>query len=260
MRCILGSRKTSPILSLQVETVLPPINLRFKHLLIKWFTKVESSTYLADLLGASVENKNWTFKEATSRTSSQMCLQACGVPVYNPPPIEPWINLSKNISLDLPVDASVTSFSNNIFNEYIEEHYPDYYHIYTDGSKLECGSTSSAIYVPEANYVTTYKMNPAHSILGAELYAILKAVQHIENRDPDSQLHFLILSDSQAALQCIANTTKTVYKSITQQHPIYEKLPIKRGKTHQLGGTFCRILEKNLEVCSGFIRQGKIPL
>jgi len=44
-------------------------------------------------------------------------------------------------------------------------------------------------------------MNPAHTILGAELYAILKAVKHIENRGPDSQLHF-ILSDSQAALQC----------------------------------------------------------
>lgn len=215
MRCILGSRRTSPILSLQVEIVLPPMNLRFKQLLIKWSMKVESSLDLTSLLKTSPGNNHWSFNKIFGTVSSQMCLTKWKLPASEFQDVEPWINLSELVSLDLPVDASMTTSSNAIFNDHVAMQYPGFCHIYTDGSKLECGSCASAIYVPEKNLVMTYRMNPAHTILGAELFAILKAVEHAEEQGSDSSSNFVILSDSQSALQCITNISNRSYKSIT---------------------------------------------
>ena len=41
LRTILGARKTSPILSMQMEAYVPPITLRFKYLQLKWFIKLK---------------------------------------------------------------------------------------------------------------------------------------------------------------------------------------------------------------------------
>ena len=40
MRIILGARKTSPILSLEIESYIMPLDLRFKYLFLKWYIKM----------------------------------------------------------------------------------------------------------------------------------------------------------------------------------------------------------------------------
>lgn len=64
-----------------------------------------------------------------------------------------------------------------VTSEYIKDKFPDHVHIYTDGFKLEDGWTMAAVYVPSLNLATGWLMNWDHSILGAEIFAIFKALQ-----------------------------------------------------------------------------------
>ena len=112
--------------------------------------------------------------------------------------IPPWNDLYDRILTDLPISSQMSTASNSIFDEYLKENYPDYYVMYTDGSKLDDGSTSAAYYNQDNKRVETYKLNPIHTIVGAELFAIGKALESVEKKPPDTKV--VIFTDSQSAL------------------------------------------------------------
>ena len=78
--------------------------------------------------------------------------------------------------------------------------------IYSDGSKQQNGSVGAAIYVDDISATFSWRLDPFHSVLTAELYAILQgilfAVNHLENQDT------VIFSDSLSALEIIQNPVK----------------------------------------------------
>ena len=54
--------------------------------------------------------------------------------------------------------------------------------IYSDGSKRTGNniSTASGIYIKEGNILGCWKLNPSHSVIAAELFAIEQALRYVE--------------------------------------------------------------------------------
>ena len=75
----------------------------------------------------------------------------------------------------------------------------DYKPIYTDGSK-DCLTVASATVTPSTTY--TSRLHDGSSIFTAEAKAILKAIHHIKNSDPNK---YIIFTDSLSCLQAIKN-------------------------------------------------------
>jgi hypothetical protein len=61
LRCILGARKTSPILSMEVESYIPPIGLRFRYLTAKWYIKLMHRNATVEILGLNTRSAPGTF-------------------------------------------------------------------------------------------------------------------------------------------------------------------------------------------------------
>ena len=78
-------------------------------------------------------------------------------------------------------------------------------HLYTDGSKSECG-TSSALYVHRFDFKLVIKLNDNASVFTAELYAIVSALYWIsQNRYAQN----LIISGSLSSIKAICNHQDT---------------------------------------------------
>ena len=69
LRCILGARKTSPILSLQVESVIPPVAVRIKWLFMKWYTRASSTPQLCNTLKLTSNSHDWSFRNIANYIS-----------------------------------------------------------------------------------------------------------------------------------------------------------------------------------------------
>ena len=146
-----------------------------------------------------------------------ICSNLLRIPTYkcfgiSPIPIlRPWESIDERVIIDYPIPTTIGNASDAVFKEYISQDFPNYIQIYTDGSKLTNGDTSAAVYLPQKNMVSTYKLNPQHSVMGAELFAILKALELVHTLSPRSPV--LTLSDSMSALNVIRNTSTVTYKS-----------------------------------------------
>ena len=208
MRCITGARKTSPILSLQIEVFLPPIELRLQYLFTKWYIKCSSTKAKKDIVNTICTNR---FRELINNMNLPY-LNISAQPIISAFP--PWTDLSDRVVLDLPLSWSNSEKNDSLFNSYIQINYPEHIPIYTDGSKLQDGMTSASVYVPDLGVAEAYKINEAHNVMGAELFAILKALIISSRMINDNKI--IILSDSQSALQAISNINTPSFRNIIQ--------------------------------------------
>ena len=103
-----------------------------------------------------------------------------------------------------------------VFNDFMMQNYTRSVQIYTDGSKDEIG-TGAAVVVPCMGYEKRYKMQPENSILAAELYAIKKAIEWVEENQIGEAV---ILSDSQSSLSLLSNREAETYRGLV--HSIQE--------------------------------------
>ena len=216
MRSILGARKTSPIVSLEVETFLPPLEKRFKIMFVKWFVKVKRLPGYCDMLGLADMNNRGFFLRKMREISLEMGLPRVRSDEFpRVSPVEPWLNLSENIHIHLPFSTEQSSDNrvNFLFEELVTSKYADFVHIYTDGSKLQDGSVAAAIYIPHLKKMITYKLNPVCSVLSAELFAILKALEAVVKSNFTSEV--VIFTDSQSSLHVISNTLRPSHVAIT---------------------------------------------
>jgi hypothetical protein len=84
---------------------------------------------------------------------------------------------------------------------------------------------TAAMHIPSIQSATTWRLNPSHTILGSELFAILMSLQS-SCLDPRlSMQNILLLTDSQSALQAVSNTINPSYKEYVYviQNIIYER-------------------------------------
>jgi ribonuclease HI len=138
------------------------------------------------------------------------------------------VDLSSSICLDLlspDVNSMPCELTENCIQDFLRQNYPQHLQIYTDGSRSATGSVSAGLYQPSTNLATGWLLNPVHTILGAELFAILKAMQLATTDESLQDKPVLILTDSRAALQILSSLSGGSYRSIVVQ--IHKLMQIK---------------------------------
>ena len=218
MRFILGARKSTPILSLEAESYIPPLDLHRGYQMLKWYIKlhfkpvnkgitkllrVSSKQHIEDAPVNSFLKRVQTWKGILDIES----IKQIETRVYGAPP---WNTLG---------DCIVSEYDENqIYNDdalldYLEVTYNNFETCYTDGSKsIQCESAASAIYFPRHGVSTAWRLNYKHSVLSSELFAIKKALEVIASKKGKS---YILFSDSQAALKLLVSPTGS-YVNIVQ--------------------------------------------
>uniref|UniRef100_A0A2P2HZJ0 RNA-directed DNA polymerase from mobile element jockey-like n=1 Tax=Hirondellea gigas TaxID=1518452 RepID=A0A2P2HZJ0_9CRUS len=226
LRSILGARKTTPITSLEVEAYIMPLEIRFGYLSLKWYFRLLSSPSGDNEIFAELWMKSFDGSVHAAFLNKKICnlLHLVNIsPVKRSAtefisPVDPAINISSLINLEMTEEAtflSKTKMMSTYFSHFTNSHYPNSMEIYTDGSKWDSGSVASALFVPSLNIVTTWLLNPSHSVLGAELHAINQAIELVSVDEILSANNVVIFTDSKSALCLIGNTNNPSYKHIT---------------------------------------------
>ena len=222
LRCILGARKTSPIVSLEVEAFIMPLSLHMKFLYAKWALGIAcgptgEGELPVELRYGSADAPGSLFKMLPDvLTSVDVSFQrAAHVVFVSPVPVHSPVPLF--VSLEAPeLSGAPGGSANGIFTQFLSEQYPGHLHIFTDGSRSAGGSVSAAMYVPHSHFSVSWLLHPAHSVLGAELFAILQALRYT-SQTLESAPRILILSDSQSALQIVANVVHPTHRFFVHQ-------------------------------------------
>ena len=137
--------------------------------------------------------------------------------------IPPWYPLSAAVHV-VPLEQNLTTQegqNHELFLALIDEHFQDHQHIYTDGSRIESQEAvlvGAAMYVLPSKQRFRWKLGTSHSILAAELFAIMKGVIYAGTSDSPT----VIFTDNKSALSLISNTSPKSYKQIV--HTIHRNL------------------------------------
>ena len=226
LRCILGARQTSPIVSMEVEAYIFPVDIRFKRNMIRRYLKYQHAPKEDSLRDKVLGNiELGAFHCKAKEFAQEMGLNMLQT-VHTQPmsPIPPEVDMDKMITLEWNNSNTQVHYSNGLFLEELQEMYEGFVPIYTDGSKYSSGSSAAAMYIPKLGLTTGWKLNPGHTILGAELFAILQAIQFANLGNLESKI--VVLTDSRVALSLIRNNNRPHYSYIV--HSI-QKLLLDRG-------------------------------
>ena len=231
LRLATGAFKTSPRVSLYAESNILPLPYWIKHRSINYFLKIQQSPLNHPLFQIFTQNVNriwrtdWTTtKRIPFLARIKTIIQDFNLnidknaftPIDTVSPVPPWRNLEDILkpTFAMPKDKTNSIEINKEFQKICREDYKDFLYIYTDGSLYEDPLSSAAgFYVEELDFSSGWK-TPFHTIAGAELYAILKAIQwaarYFKNRD------LVIFTDSKTALYLISNNDRS-YRCLTEQ-------------------------------------------
>ena len=239
LRLILGAWKTTPILSLQAEAHIPPLNLRSCYLINKTFIKLQcrpKNDYTCQLL--SLDTNNIPFNSFSMR--SIKAIESLQITTIQRTPtnliidIPPWKTVTPYINSDEEMTRDVKTFQ-----EYVTKEYPGYLQIFTDGSKISNPDTSTAcgIYNHRNKQAVCWRLRSEHSVISSELYAIYKALQYIKSNT--NQHNYLVFCDSRSALQLIAteprhyiNIVETIQKLLLELNNNEAKVILHWVKAH----------------------------
>jgi hypothetical protein len=211
-------------LSLEIEAHVTPIDIRFKLLILKWYLKYCHSVqgnYISTRLDTArnlFDRWAWRSPFATEIMAAITEMEIGKINRANTAvvsPIPPTVNMQNVINQELPLTTNCLKTGLGIdgwFTNFLSEQYPDHTYIYTDGSKNDRDEVSSAMFIPSLKLATGWKLNPHHSVLGAELFAILQAVTFANTNTELCKKNVLILSDCRSALAIIENIDRPNYK------------------------------------------------
>ena len=93
--------------------------------------------------------------------------------------IPPWIAISGVVSLGF-LNSKKSEVSDScaqqLFMDLVNTRYDDCLQIFTDGSKLSDSRVGAAMYVPDFALSASWRLGSDHSVLVAELYAVLQGL------------------------------------------------------------------------------------
>jgi ribonuclease HI len=223
LRCIQGARRTTPIVSLQVEGFVAPLELRFLYLFIKWVIRylyMPAGDSVPNILGFSDQG---TYGNTPFVIRAQESFHKLGItlprraasPMLSP--IPPQVDLASSILLNVKdnfLNNMPEQCIQNCFTDFWRKRYPKHFQIYTDGSKSADGSVAAGFYVPSTQLATGWLLRRVHTVLGAELFAILKAMQLAIDDTLLKEEPVLILTDSRSALNILTSTSGRSHRTI----------------------------------------------
>ena len=229
-----GLRHTTPTVSVQVETNTAPLNIRRKHLILKYYAKILENPPSAPLKIKILKYKYRKYEYKGFFNNCNKIINEWSVrqpPITSckaVPPIPPWKwELTDEYGDMFHPNYDKENFIeiNMIFNELINEKYQNAIAVYTDGSKSDskCGA---AYYIPKLNIKKKLNLDPQMSILTAELIAILKAVKIANAREND---YFVIMTDSLSSIALLKNKTPQSHR-----HIIYEIQKVIKDKEDKI--------------------------
>ena len=218
LRLILGARKSSPVISLQVEAQIPPLTLQRGYLAAKEYVKL---LYSSENNYCSKELKLVTgmthFKAPASPFNSfyrrgEAFLNMIDIPHIKRintnlvSQVPPWMNMKEFFNSGEEIE--VIFERKEEYQDYIEENFKSYNKVYCDGSKILDGekSTASGMYVEAEEKVICWKMRPEHTVMCAELFAIYQALRYIENEEVATGT--IIFTDSRSSIQLLIGTDR----------------------------------------------------
>uniref|UniRef100_A0A1B6LNL6 Reverse transcriptase domain-containing protein n=1 Tax=Graphocephala atropunctata TaxID=36148 RepID=A0A1B6LNL6_9HEMI len=226
LRIALGAFRSTPIVAMNAEASLMPMSLRRNlltdRLVYKIFTQSNHPGYLSliYLCSAFSEMQYWAKKRKPLFIHSFKCITDINpnfssntehkqqwdfdeplfmVSKENKPRISPII-ADSNIKISKKLQKDIVT--NQVVNEQMNITYKDHVFVYTDGSKSKNG-VGAAFHIPNLNFYVKYSLNKYMSSYTAEVVAILKSIQHINNLNDNN---FVICTDSQAAVTAIENS------------------------------------------------------
>ncbi|KAF2343273.1 Ribonuclease H domain [Trinorchestia longiramus] len=132
-------------------------------------------------------------------------------------PVPPWSNFPSFISVDAPCRTAYhgqETANEAMMQEDLNAKYSGFTQIFTDGSKLSSGSTAASLFVPSLAQAVGWKLKPAHTVLGAELFGIHQALTFANKHPALHNKDIVILSDSQSALHLLKNIWNFNYRHI----------------------------------------------
>ena len=187
---------------MQIEIGLPPL----RDIICLKAVKM----YKRNSLGVKNSLNHLIFKDEKYQEEMKKRLEELGIPQQREIHVEryqtqPWIDKTEFIRAELQMQDKKQLGSrdvNKVFEEEINSLYSNQIHIYTDGSKVQHPiSTSCAVYNSHRGHLKTWKLPPEFSVFSAELLAIYKAVEGIDQQYNNSKV--TIFSDSKSALEAI---------------------------------------------------------
>ena len=247
LRIITGAQATSPIVSLEVEANIPPLNIHRIFILLKYYsrilelpTEISTSQVLSKTLQTEAL-RPWSGSHfhppVTIRAKRQFerlnlnLAQPNPVPLISP--LYPSFNLDQYINTEfstVPVKNITETMAHQIFHS-IDEDYQSFIKIYTDGSKISdpiesCGA-GLIIRKSETTEMLNFRLPPEMCILTCELFAINEALKYIIAYD-GTETNFIIYTDSLSSLRLLKGQNNVSY--LTMVYKIYHQMILLTGR------------------------------
>ena len=206
IRTMLGARKTTPISALHAEANILPLVLRRKFLTAKTYYKLKyrpeldvTSKMLEDCI---IPNGGSSALQRCANAPAMYKFEKCKR-MAEEMPNPPWETV--NDFIEENIDDENEIITDSTFKDFLEQKYPNFIEVYTDGSRAKIidgsWSVAAGVYISREQLSFTWRMNPLHSVIAAELLAIQKALELIQ--DKYSMSNCVICSDSRSSLKML---------------------------------------------------------
>ena len=227
MRIITGAWRCTPLISLYCEVGIPPPDLQRQnsvavhqakmctrslgHPIHKTFRKHDNLTRMT--LDGKKYKYPLLYRASLIRRELDIKIDL-PEPTNASPIIPPWTNINPIVH-NRPIESALLSDQNNkkiIFLDMVDRSFKTYNLIFTDGSliKGEPTKVGAGLYDHTANLHYRWKLDEHHSILSAELFAILKAVTLVKQSGKKTA----IFTDNMSALSLISNHNPKSYRHL----------------------------------------------
>lgn len=217
MRLVTGAWRSTPLKALFCEAGTLPPDLHREERCVKLFTSLRCRDYnhpihakyhQDDFLTSIPFEKNHNKTPLIYRASRVLQFYGIAVPPPTPTPafscLPPWFPLESLLVTDWCGQMEDVEGGKRVaFQYYLEEKYSGYLHLYTDGSFIRDVQPKIGVglAVPAHGCEQRWKLNHCHSILAAELFGILQALQYVINHRSQKAI---ILTDSLTSLHLIS--------------------------------------------------------
>ena len=223
LRIALGALRSSPIISLRGESLCSPVLDRLHFNIRSYFNKASffpsSHPVKSEILlkSDSVLQLNWA-SSANGRPAFVIAEQLrlkwnlpfislANVSTVFLHPLPPWDRFLPEVRSHLAL-VTKTSFPDvmlrSIFLLSISRHFSGFTRVFTDGSRFSSDGTvfvGASFCIPSLDVQLCCRLHSLHSVLAAELIALLKALQWVGSHVPAGKVVFC--SDSRAALESL---------------------------------------------------------
>ena len=237
IRIAIGARKTSPISSIEIESNVMPLALHRQYIMCVCYFRIKElptsvevvEVINADNVDTNINNYKAPFRIPPFIVRTIEILNNLNFPQLQSSnsnslvsPLPPWVDTDKIFKTyfsDLSIRVQSSEQIINLFKYLKNEIYDDFLEIYTDGSKIDVPQISTGaayvIYENGFNIVQKFKLSPLHSILGAELVAILKALEYVKNNcHYINKKGIVIYTDSLSGVSLLKNMKLLSYSEL----------------------------------------------